>query len=212
MKIGIIGTGKLGGALGMLWATKRKHEVFFGSRKTERSTALAQVAGENAHAGTYEEACAFADVVFLPLPWHATEAIVERLAPLLKGKVVVDPTNALGVATDLLVVPATTSGAQVIQSLAPEARVVKAFNAVQSQNYSQPTFQRDHVGQVFYCGDDADAKGMVRELIEDVRFQPIDMGGLVMAHSIEHLSLVWIKLFREGKVVGDKTIINIISR
>ena len=209
MRIGIIGTGRMGSALGTLWATKRNHQVFFGSRKRMKSDALAQIAGSGSQGGIYEEAAEFGEVVVLAVPWSVTEAVVTRLAPYLAGKVLIDMTNALAPARDGLLLDGNTSAAQIIQELVPESHVVKAFNGVPFQLLDSPKID-NHLSQVFYCGNDKDARGKVFELITDLGFVGFDMGGLANARYIEAMTYVWI-MHMANAGAGKTSIINIVS-
>lgn len=211
MKIGIIGTGRMGSSLGTLWSTRRKHQVFFGSRKRIKAESLAQVAGPASRSGIYEEAAEFGDVVVLALPWHAVENHVTRLAPYLAGKTVIDITNPLTPQQDGFAIDGNTSGAQIIQSLAPEAHVVKAFNGVYFENLGNPIFN-GRPAEVYYCGDDDDAKARARELIADLKFTPVDLGELKMARYLEPMVYIWIQRLMTGKHAGTDTIINILRR
>src|SRR5882672_10348997 len=92
MKIGIIGSGRMGGTLGELWV-KAGHEVMFSSLDLEHDKALAAKLGAGARAGTTREAAAFGDVLLLAVPYRAVPEIGKDLAATLKGKVVIDASN-----------------------------------------------------------------------------------------------------------------------
>src|SRR3954451_23766126 len=94
VKIGTIGSGRIGATLGGLWA-KAGHEVMFSSLDLEHDKKLAESVGPNARAGTSRDAAAFADVVLLAVPYRAVPAVGKELAALLKGKIVIDASNPI---------------------------------------------------------------------------------------------------------------------
>lgn len=211
MKIGIIGTGRMGSGLGTLWATRRKHQVFFGSRQRIKADSLAQVAGPESRGGIYEEAAEYGDVVLLAIPWMAVETIVPRLNPYLKNTVLLDITNPLDLKSGGFALSGTESGAEIIQSLAPNATVVKGFNGIYFDNLDDPVYTGGHRAQVYTCADDEDARASINELISDLKFTPTSLGGLDMARHLEAMVYLWIKGLQSGDISTD-TVINIINR
>lgn len=175
MKIGIIGSGNIGGTLGTLWA-KAGHGVLFSSRHPEQLETLAREAGNGARAGTQDEAAGFGEVVLLAIPWRerATLPAADRFA----GKTVIDamnPYSATGGVTDL---GESTSSEEVAKQL-PGAHVVKAFNTIHWRRLRDEGRTDD--GQrlaVFVAGDEAEAKAVVSRLIEQIGFAPVDTGSL----------------------------------
>lgn len=208
MKIGIIGTGKMGGSLGTLWATRRKHRVFFGSRKRIKSESLAQVAGPDSLSGIYEEAAEFGDVVVLGIPWRTVEATVPRLAPYMAGKTVIDIINPITVDSDGLATDGSTSAAEIIQSLAPDAHVVKAFNGIPADMLYKPHINGHRV-EVYYCGDDETAMSHTHELINDLGFAPANIGGLAYARYLEAMVFIWIRRLQDGQA-PPLSVINVV--
>ena len=91
-KIGIIGSGKVGGAIGAAWV-KAGHEVMFSSRRIEHDRDLAARLGSNALAGTPRDAAAFGEVVMVSVPYHALPDVRDNVGDLIKGKVVIDTCN-----------------------------------------------------------------------------------------------------------------------
>src|SRR5690349_16545314 len=164
MKIGIIGSGNVGGTLGSRWA-RNGHEVTFASRNPQspEMQELATKAGPSARTGTIAEAAA-GDIVLLATPWAATEQAL-RSAGSLKGKVLIDAVNPLLPDLSGLAVGTTTSGAEHVAQWTPGARVVKAFNTVGANIMANPDFGGDHP-VLFYCGDDDPAKQTVHGLLE----------------------------------------------
>src|SRR5258706_9912181 len=154
MKIGIIGSGNVGGTLGTRWA-QAGHEVIFSSRnpRSKEMQELAAKAGASARAGSVAEAAA-ADVVVFATPWPATEQAV-RSAGDLRGKVVIDATNPLLPDLSGVAVGTTTSGGEQVAGWAAGARLVKAFNTIRYNVMANPRIA-DEPAVLLYCGDDAD--------------------------------------------------------
>jgi predicted dinucleotide-binding enzyme len=191
MKIGIIGSGNVGGTLGMRWA-QGGHQVTFASRKPESKEMqqLLAKAGPNARAGSVADATT-ADVLLLATPWPNTEEAL-RSAGDLSGKILIDATNPL-LNLDVLDVGTTTSAGEKVAQWARGARVVKAFNTVGNNIMAVPTFDgRRPV--LFYCGDDPAAKQTVAPLINELGFEAIDAGPLSQARTLEPFALLWISL------------------
>ncbi len=193
MKIGIIGTGTVGGTLGKAWAAAG-HDVVFGSREPQSGKVrnLLQETGGKARAGSVEEAVASAEVVVLAVPWSAAQKTL-RAAGDLDGKVLVDVTNPLAPGMDGLSVGPDTSGGEKVAGWAPGARVVKAFNSTGAENMADPGYG-DQRATMFFCGDDADAKGVVAGLGEAIGFEMVDAGPLSNARLLEYLTTLWLQL------------------
>lgn len=197
MNIGIIGSGNMGGALGTLWA-KNGHQVLFSySRDKNKMRELAEAAGSNAQIGTPEEGTQFGDVVVLAVPPPALEDAL-RVAPALAGKVLITCVSGLrpdfqgqtvGLPTDL-----TISIAERIAQLAPEAKIVEAFNTTFAEIIASDSRQfGDDCPSIFYCGDDAEAKKIVAGLIEECGYEAINAGNLMVARSLETLATAWVQ-------------------
>jgi predicted dinucleotide-binding enzyme len=199
MKIGIVGTGRVAEVLGKTWSA-RGHAVRFGGRDPEKARALA-VDCPGAQGGTIRSAVDFGDVVVLAVSWSAVLPVVEALgAPALAGKVIIDCTNPLREDdfTEPCDLDGAASGAELISARTPGAQVVKAFNMVSTAVMQGPRYD-DHPACLLYCGDDAEAKQVVSTLIEDVGFEPLDIGGLVEARRLESVAVLMIRLaFRQG--------------
>jgi 8-hydroxy-5-deazaflavin:NADPH oxidoreductase len=188
MKIGVIGTGSVGSALGTAWS-KHGHEVFYGMRDPKKA---APAGGTNVKHGSVAQAARFADVVVLATPWTATEAAVKACGDL-SGKVVIDCTNPLAADLSSLVIGTHDSAGESVGRWAVDARVVKCFNTLGAQNFATPFF-RDQIASMFLCGNDADAKETVEKLGEDLGFEMIDIGPLTQSRLLEPLALLWISM------------------
>jgi predicted dinucleotide-binding enzyme len=198
MKIGIIGSGNVGGTLGDRWA-KGGHQVVFGSRNPGAGDMqqLLTRAGSNARAATLQEAVKSSDVLLLATPWPATKEIVQGLGDLT-GKVLIDAVNPLFPDLSGLTLGTTTSAAEQVAAWARGAKVVKAFNTIGSNIMENAAFGAEKP-VLFYCGDDAGAKGQVKQLAGELGFDGVDAGPLTQARLLEPFALLWISLaFKAG--------------
>lgn len=196
MKIAFIGAGKVGAPLAIHLA-QAGHEVVLAETRDGSSTVADALARcDRLAARPVGEAIADAEIVFLATPFQANEAVLAPIAEALRGKVLVDCTNPVG--------PGLThglgsarSGSEAVQALVPGASVVKAFSIYGFENFEDPRYPGYEVAPVMLlCGDDAGAKGSVARLIADVGFEPLDVGGLVQALHLEHMTLLWVRMVR----------------
>jgi 8-hydroxy-5-deazaflavin:NADPH oxidoreductase len=193
MKIGIIGSGNVGGALGSRWA-KVGHEVIFGTRDphgTDMQQLSAKASGKT-RAATLADAAHEGDVLLLATPWPATQQVVAGLGDL-NGKILIDATNPLLPDLSGLTLGTSTSGGEQVAGWARGAKVVKAFNTVGANIMENPSFE-GHRPVMFYCGDDAQAKQIVKKLIDELVFEAIDAGPLRQARLLEPFALLWISM------------------
>ena len=189
MKIGIIGKGMVGSALGY-GLGQTGHVVKYGHRDPKEPV---------------KNAVEWAEVVILAVPHDSVHDAVKNFGSSANGKVVIDVTNVLS-KTGELALGFTTSGAEELQKLIPKARVVKAFNTVFAKNQSS-----GHIGDAqltaFIAGDDASAKKTVMQLTKDLGFDPVDCGPLKAARYLEPMAMLIIDLgFRQkmGVDIGYK--------
>lgn len=176
MKISVIGSGGIGGTVGTLWA-KAGHEILFSSRNPEKLSSLVAAAGASARAGTIAEAASFADVIFLAVYYWTTDDALAA-AGSLNGKIIIDSTNPYSRtgAGQIQRVPNVSSALELAQKV-PQAKVVKAYNTLPTATLVNDHHRADPY-VLFYCGDNADAKAIVAQLIKDSGFAGIDIGEL----------------------------------
>jgi len=137
-----------------------------------------------------------ADVVFLATPFGAVEAALGGVLEEIRGKVVVDCTNPVGAGISHGL-KSERSGTEVVQALAPESRVVKAFTIYGFENFEDNRYPGYGVKPVMmYCGKDAAAKATVGELIASLGWEPLDVGGVEQAVHLEHMTLLWVRMVR----------------
>lgn len=182
MKVSIIGTGNMGVGLANTFAAAG-HEVVIGARDPARAATLAEQVGRGAIGGGLQAATQLADVVVLALPYGAVAEALAQM-PDLAGKVLVDISNPVTADFKGLVVGHTTSAAEEIQKLAPQARVVKGFNTIFAPLLSAQG-RKDLPLQVFLAGDDDAAKASVAELARSAGFEPVEAGPLSNSRFIE---------------------------
>ena len=191
MNITVLGFGNVGAQLGRLWVAQG-HAVTAGLRTGSNGAEKAKELGVSV--AQPAAAVKGADVIALALPWPAVEATLASLGPM-EGKLMLDATNPMR--PDLsVIVPEAGSGAEQVSRWAPGARVVKAFNTIGAALFGDPAFD------MFYCGDDSDAKDVVRSLIEETTMHPVDVGPLKNAGYLEHLAGLWVDLAVKGRIKG----------
>jgi len=180
MKIAIVGTGTMAG--GFARGLKDEHEVWLGSRNTERGKRAAEETGATG-GGSYTDVVSDADVVILAVPWTAIDETLPQLGDL-SGKVVIDITNPY--TAEGLVPLEGTSTAEEIQKKLSGASVVKGWNHVYAPNLARP--QAGGVASsVFIAGDDPAAKETVSQVARDMGFDPVDVGELSATRNLERL-------------------------
>jgi 8-hydroxy-5-deazaflavin:NADPH oxidoreductase len=191
LRIGIIGSGNMGGPLGRLWA-EAGHQVLYSSRHPEELMELVREAAPRASAGYPDAAAYFGDVIVLAIPPGAVPQLGEDLGDLLHGKIVIDLTNPREDRDGPLTAEwlAMGTGLAMAQYL-PGARVVKAFNAL-----SFPMLREAHrPGEqlaIPIAGDDEEAVEIVTALVRDAGFDPVVVGPLESARRFDRGSPVWV--------------------
>ncbi|MBD1204669.1 MAG: NAD(P)-binding domain-containing protein [Rhodobacteraceae bacterium] len=191
MKIAIIGTGNVGSAIARGLAGKG-HHVTLGARDPDAAEVTRLATETGASRAIPRAAAEAADLVILALPWAVAPAAIADLGPL-PNKVVIDCMNPLGMVDGALglMIGHTTSGAEVVQSLLRQARVVKTLNQVGAEIMARNA-QLSHRPVQFMAGDDGAAKAMAAELLRDLGFDPLDAGDLTKARLLEPFAMVWI--------------------
>jgi 8-hydroxy-5-deazaflavin:NADPH oxidoreductase len=177
MKIGIIGSGNIGGTTARLFANAGHQVAITNSRGPASLTGFVQGLGPNVRATTVEEAEAFSDVVLVAIPLGKYQAL--PAAPL-SGKIVIDAMNYYPGRDGEMDFGGQTS-TEFIASYLPGARVVKAFNTMVSatlSNGGKPGAPMDERLALYLAGDDPEAKAVVSRLIDEIGFAPIDTGSL----------------------------------
>lgn len=200
MHIAVLGTGNVGGTLGVAWAKQGGHRITFGSRNPDDDAVqtLVERAGNGAAAASYAAAVEAAEAVCLATPWQAAEEILGAIGDF-GDRVLLDATNPLEMSDDGLglAIGHSTSGGEKVAGWATNARVVKTLNQTGFENMAEPAFGGT-ASMMFYATDDEDAGGIAHLLLADLGFEPIAAGPLRNARLLEPLAMLWIDqaLFR----------------
>lgn len=174
LRIGTIGAGSLGGAVGALWV-KAGHEVMFSSRNPEELKSLVERLGPKARAGSISEAIAFGDAVLLAAPYEAYPQIGRDYSEAMKGKIVLDAGNAN---RSTLFEEAKANGIGVTTAkYIPNARIVRAFNAANNRLFTEHAGKTPKMA-VPLAGDDAEAVKVAASLVVSAGLEPLVVGGL----------------------------------
>ena len=200
MKIGILGSGLMGGKLGTIFARAGHEVVFSYSRSDAKLKKLAREAKGKSRAGTPREAAQDADALLLAVHWSRVNHVLKQAGDL-SGKVIITCSLPMNLDDTGLVISGTSSGAEALAKKLPAARIVSAFNTVPSEvlfNVFAARRKRTRPSLI-YCGDDSKAKKIAARLIQDVGFDPVDAGPLRIARYTEAFALLVAQLAYEGK-------------
>ena len=184
-KIGIIGSGRIGGTVGELWA-KAGDPVMFSSLDLAKDKELAERVGNGAKAGTPAEAAAFGDVLLISVPYSALPQIGRDYAGSIKGKVVLDTSNPIPGRDGDMAVAAKEKGSGIASpEFLPGARVVRAFNSVGFNSLRSEAHRPDPKVAIPLAADDADALKVAETLVVAAGFEPVYVGPLAKAKSFD---------------------------
>jgi predicted dinucleotide-binding enzyme len=200
MRVGILGSGLMGGKLGTLFARAGHDVVFSYARSPEKLERLARKAGASARAGTPAEAAKDADALLFAVHWSRTTDVLKKAGDL-SSKVIVTCSLPMNASDTALVVAHTSSGAETLAKRLPKARIVAAFNTVPSEVLFG-VFEARRKAQrpsLVYCGDDRSAKRVAAGLIRDVGFDPLDVGPLSIARYTEPFGLLVAQIAYRGR-------------
>jgi predicted dinucleotide-binding enzyme len=199
MRIGILGSGLMGGKLGTIFA-RAGHDVTFSYARSERKLKrLAREAGKNARAGTPADAARDADALLLAVHWSRVDDVLKQ-AGGLAGHVIVTCSLPMNADDTRLSIAHTSSGAEALAKKVRRGHVVSAFGTVPSEVLFGvfETRRKAKRPSVAYCGDHADAKVIAATLIQDTGFEPVDAGPLRIARYLEPFALLVGQLAYEG--------------
>ncbi|HET7811461.1 MAG TPA: NADPH-dependent F420 reductase [Steroidobacteraceae bacterium] len=193
MKIGIIGTGEIGGALARHWGAAG-HQLLISSRHPEELRALARAIGPNVKVGTPREAAAFGEVVLVSVPYAATPQVGRDYAAELKGKVVLDTGNPYPGRDGEMAVRDRQRGTGVASAeYLPGTRLVRAFNAINSGPLANQAFRRPEKLGIPLASDDPEAMRIAAQLVSDAGFDPVPVGGLARAREFDVGTPVYVR-------------------
>jgi 8-hydroxy-5-deazaflavin:NADPH oxidoreductase len=185
LKIGIIGAGRIGGALAEHWV-KAGHEVVLSSRHPDRLEELAQRLGPRARVGTPRDAAAFGTVIVVSVPYGALPQIGRDLAGELRGKVVLDPANPFPGRDGAVAEDARRKGTGVASAEhLPGVRLVRAFNTIPAGVLRDQAHRAGERVAVPLAGDDREALDIAARLVTDAGFEPVVVGPLARAREFD---------------------------
>jgi 8-hydroxy-5-deazaflavin:NADPH oxidoreductase len=185
-RIGVIGSGRIGGTIGTLWV-KSGHPVLFSSRHPEELKDLVAGLGELAKAGTVDEAIAFGDVLFIAVPYGALPQIGQDYGTRLNGKIMLDACNAVAARDGAPIADEVEKeGIGVVsQKYLPGARIVRAFNTMSYKIFANEANRPDPKLAIPIAGDDAQAVEVAAGLVRDAGFDPVVVGKLADARRFQ---------------------------
>ncbi len=185
MKIGIIGSGKIGGTLAELWA-KAGHELLISSRHPDQLKEFAARLGPKVRAGTPREAAVFGEVVLISVPYGALPQVGRDYAAELKGKVVLETGNPYPSRDGDMAHAARAKGTGVASAeLLPGVRLVRAFNSLPHWELKSEAHRKGEKAAIPLAADDKAALGIAQRLVEDAGFEPVVVGPLSRAKEFD---------------------------
>jgi predicted dinucleotide-binding enzyme len=202
VNIGILGSGEVGRKIAD-GCIDLGHHVMIGTRNPEKEELQNWIDNpkykESAFVGSFAEAASFGELIVLSTLWEGTEnAINLAISSNFNDKIVVDTTNPLEFAKDSppkLSLGYDKSAGEIIQSLLPNSKVVKAFNIVGNPHMIHPNFPGGPP-TMFICSNFKDAKDMIiKELLTPFGWDTIDIGGIEQSRLLEPLAMIWITYY-----------------
>lgn len=186
MKIGIIGSGNIGGNLGIHLANAG-YDVMFSSRHPDELKALAEEAGNNASTGTIDEAADFGDAIILSVPFWAVEEVAEKIGPR-DGEIIIETVNPYPDRDGQMarqVRDSDRAASEFVADHFPGAHVLKAFNAIYFTHLRDQAFREGQRRAIPYAGDHEPSLEKLETLIADIGFDPVYVGPLSESHIID---------------------------
>lgn len=185
IRIGVIGAGWLGGTVGSQWA-KAGYEVKFSSRHPDELRKMTSQLGPKATVGTPREAAEFGNVILIAVPYSALPQIGQDLKEQLKGKIVLDATNAPGFGGGALASEASEHGVGVTSAkYLPGTRLVRAFSAVDATAVESSAGRQQNKLGVPLASNDTEAMKVAEKLVVDAGCEPVVVGNLTAGRVFE---------------------------
>lgn len=164
--------------------------------------ALVDELGSRASVGSALEAIAFGDVVVFAILGSAMDETIQAHAEVLNGKIAIDAANKMN--------GDEMNSVRAFQTHTPQTKVFRAFNNMGWENFENPTFG-DLQADLFYCGEDGQARPVVEGLIRDVGLNPVSVGGLDQVHLVDMVTRLWFALVR-GQNLGRELAFKVLRR
>jgi predicted dinucleotide-binding enzyme len=185
LRIGVIGSGKIGSTIGGLWV-KAGHSVLFSSRHPDELKDMVAGLGALAKAGAVEQAIAFGDVIFVAVPYGAIPQIGKDYSAALKNKIVLDACNAVAARDGAITEEVERDGIGVTsQKYLAGTRLVRSFNTMSYMIFAREANRPDPKLAIPIAGDDADAVKVAAGLVRDAGFDPVVVGKLADARRFQ---------------------------
>ena len=198
MKIAFIGYGHVGGPLADHLQRSGHDVTLAATDPAAASVAKLLARNPGLRVAAPGDAAKGADVVVLATPFGANEEALAPIAAELEGKILVDCTNPVGPGLTHAL-GSKQSGTEKIQAMLPRTRGVKAFSIYGFETFEDPAYPGYSVKPVMmYCGNDVAAKRSVAGIVEQLGWEPLDVGGVEQALHLEHMTLLWVRLVRMG--------------
>jgi predicted dinucleotide-binding enzyme len=202
LKIGIIGTGKIGGALAEHWA-KAGHELLIASRHPEQLQPLADRLGSKVRVGTPREAAAYGEVVLISVPYAALPQVGRDYARELAGKVVLETGNPYPQRDGGMALKAREQGTGVAsKAFLPGVRLVRAFNSINAGDLRSKGNRAGARLAIPLAGDDKEALSVASRLVQDAGFDPVIVGDLAQARKFDVGTSVYVQLMTADELRG----------
>ena len=193
LKIGIIGSGRIGGSVGLRWA-EAGHEILFSSRNPDSLLDLVAQAGPKCRAGYPQEAAEFGDIVLVAVPYAATPQIGRDYGHLMQGKIVIDCGNPYVQRDGDMAADALERGTGVVSAeYLRGVRLVRAFNALSWREVQDEAHREGERIAIPIAGDDQEAVEVTTQLVFDSGFDPVIVGGLERAREFDQGTDVYVK-------------------
>lgn len=192
-RIGIIGAGQIGGAVGKRWA-EAGHQILFSSRNPDELAPLVAEAGPSARAGSVADAVAFGDILLIAVPYGALPQVGADYAAAMAGKIVIDCANPRADRDGPMADEAITKGTGIASAeYFPGTRLVRAFNAVSFAMVENEHHREGERIGIPVAGDDAEAVAVTEQLVRDAGFDPVFVGPLSSARRFDRGTDVYVR-------------------
>jgi 8-hydroxy-5-deazaflavin:NADPH oxidoreductase len=186
-KIGVVGSGHIGGTIGILLA-RAGYEILYSSRHPDTLKDLVRNAGSKARAGTVSEAIAFGEVIVLSVPLKAIPELDAETKKALRGKIVIDTSNPYPERDGNIAEEARREPGGMgvfVARLLPGARLIRAFNTVYSEDLKKTMNSKGEKIGIPIAGDDREGLNITAELVKQAGLDPVVVGGLSTSKSFD---------------------------
>jgi predicted dinucleotide-binding enzyme len=196
MNIAFVGYGQVGAPLADQLQRAGHQVTLAASDPTSENVRRALARNANLKVAPPRDAVRDAEIVFLATPFQVNETALMAVVDELRGKILVDCTNPVGPNLSHGL-NSVRSGSDMVQALVPHTEVVKAFTIYGFENFEDSRYPSYNVKPVMmYCGRNSAAKKVVGNIVAQLGWNPLDVGGLEQALHLEHMTLLWVRMVR----------------